>query len=169
MKKYNVHLVIGNLLATRHQQVWFVERGDPPIALTTSEGASSNGEHDSNSDNYTMTEISRASSETKTLDELEDAMISEVVQKHFEYIASHYIDDYDYSGDARSTLPRTALMAGAEAAARHNVYLMEKRKKLQREVQWKRVKELALTAAGHLLGMYLSYSISSTLQKRMKL
>ena len=169
MKKYNVHLVIGNLLATRHQQVWFVERDDPPIALTTSEGASSNRENDSNSDNYTMTEISRASSETKTLDELEDAMISEVVQKHFEYIASHYIDDYDYSGDAKSTLPRTALMAGAEAAARHNTYLMEKRKKLQREVQWKRGKELALTAAGHLLGMYLSYSISSTLQKRMKL
>ena len=164
MKRYNVHLVIGNILATRHEQVWLVEKEDPPIDSTTS-----NTENDSNSDNYTMMEISRASSETKTLDELEDAMISEVVQKHFEYIASHYIDDYDYSGDARSNVPRTALMAGAEAAARHNAYLMEKRTKLQKELQWKRVRDMALSAAGHLLGMFLSYSFSSALHKRMKL
>ena len=88
-------------------------------------------------------------------------MIGYIVEKHFEYVANHFPRNNGGEG-------RTALMASAEAAALHSRHLAEKRIRLQNELYWKRVKDMALTLAGHALGMLLTWSITTALQTRFR-
>ena len=59
-------------------------------------------------------------------------------------------------------------MAGAEAAARHNAIVRKKKEMLQKELYWKRVKDMSLNIAGHVLGGYLSFVLSSALQNHLR-
>lgn len=157
IKKYDVHMVIGNVLESRYEKVWILQnRG---IYVT--------GDEDGEGIDPQAEEVSRNDSSKSSVDELEDAMISNVVEKHFEYIANHYIEDDD-DNEESGVLPRTALMAGAEAAARHNAYLREKKLQLQNELYWKRVRDVTMGIAGHAIGMYFTFVASSALQKRMR-
>ena len=89
--------------------------------------------------------------------------IFKVIEKHFEYVANHIAIAEEGEGGGR-----TALMAGAEAAALHNQRLAEKKARLQSELYWKRVKDMSLTLAGHALGMLLTWSLSTALQARFR-
>jgi len=158
IQKYDVHMVIGNMLQTRYEKVWILQNRDIYISDDDNEG-----------NKLDITEVSRSDASSSSIDELEDAMISHVVEKHFEYIANHYlVDDTNEDDGTNGVLPRTALMAGAEAAARHNAYLRDKKHHLQNELYWKRVKDVTLNVAGHAIGMYLTFVASSALQKRLR-
>ncbi len=162
IKKYDMHMVIGNVLDTRYEKVWMLQnRGIYIMGYDEDEGKVES--------KLAVTEISKNDAPSASIDGLEDAMISHVVEKHFEYIANHYLVDENGDGDeSNGVLPRTALMAGAEAAARHNEYLKEKKRQLQNDLYWKRVRDNTLTVAGHALGMYLTFVASAALQKRMR-
>jgi len=156
IKKYDMHMVIGNVLESRYDKVWILQNRS--IYVTD--------DQDVEGSDFQVEEVSRNDA-SSSIDELEDAMISHVVEKHFEYIANHYLEDDD-DNDESGVLPRTALMAGAEAAARHNAYLKEKKHQLQNELYWKRARDVTLGMAGHAIGMYLTFIASSALQKRMR-
>jgi len=157
IKKYDVHMVIGNVLESRYEKVWILQKRG--VDVTGDEGCEGS--------ELQIKEISRNDASTSSMDELEDAMISYVVEKHFEYIANHYLEA-DNINEESGVLPRTALMAGAEAAARHNMYLREKKRQLQNELYWKRVRDVTMGIAGHAIGMYFTFVASSALQKRMR-
>ena len=163
INKYDMHMVIGNVLETRYDKVWILQNRSMYIS-------SDDGDQNNESDNkVTVSEVSKNDAPSTSDDALEDAMISHVVEKHFEYIANHFsIDENGDGNESNGVLPRTALMAGAEAAARHNEYLKEKKRQLQNDLYWKRVRDNTLTVAGHALGMYLTYVASSALQKRLR-
>ena len=171
MIKYDVHLVIGNILETRHDKVSLYERNVENVdsfALSSMEVTKTSGSDGDDDD-----------------DDLEDNIISHVVEKHFEYIANHYLvgqgnknlgvidDDDDEEVEstgygAKGILSRTALMTGAEAAARHNAMMRKKKEKLQKEMYWKRMKDLSMNITGHALGCYVSFVVSSMLQNHLR-
>lgn len=174
-RNYGVHMVIGNVLKTRHEKVWVLHSAD-----NGGDNGSNNGNHaNENGGNmdmvkeggYVFHEISKkgsgtvhrgnGGSGTGTIDDLEDAMISFVVERHFDHIASHYPDSSPLDKN------QTAMMAGAEAAANNNRMLVERKHQIQKELYWRRVRDLALNVAGSALGMALTYGISMMLQRRM--
>mmetsp|Transcript_59809 Transcript_59809/g.177267 ORF Transcript_59809/g.177267 Transcript_59809/m.177267 type:complete len:517 (-) Transcript_59809:91-1641(-) len=163
MSKYGMNMVIGNILATRHQKVWCLQRSaDVKDECEDTEKVEvTNGDPYGTGD-FQMREISRSGRCASTIDELEDAMISHVVEKHFEYIANHSISEGNIGADGS----RTALMAGAEAAVRYNQQIAERKRRVQKELYRKRVRDLSLTVTGHLLGMAITYTITAMLQKR---
>lgn len=150
IRRYGPHIVIGNILATRYSKVWILRRTRYAEDDERSEckGDNDDGEFDAK-------EICKAGG---AIDELEDAMIGHVVEKHFEYVANHI------PNEGRDD--RTAIVAGAEAAARHNQKIVEKKMRIENEIYWKRVKEMALNLAGHALGMVLTWSLTNMLQQR---
>mmetsp|Transcript_2326 Transcript_2326/g.6774 ORF Transcript_2326/g.6774 Transcript_2326/m.6774 type:complete len:498 (-) Transcript_2326:45-1538(-) len=158
MKRYGPHLVVGNILKTRHEKVWILQQ-------TNNDTDDNQGSQDDPSSvierGFEMKEISKKGKCGGGIDELEDAMIGHIVEKHFEYVANHIAEEGEGGG-------RTALMAGAEAAALHNRRLAEKKARLQSELYWKRVKDMSLTLAGHALGMLLTWSLSTALQARLR-
>jgi hypothetical protein len=123
-------------------------------------------------------------------DELEDNIISHIVEKHFEYIANHFliskdssnvndIHDIDDDGELESVarageggkkyvLPHTALMTGAEASARHNACMRKKKETMQKALYWKRLRDVSMNIAGHALGCYLTFTLSSAVQNYMQ-
>jgi phosphopantothenate-cysteine ligase len=157
IEKYGVHMVIGNELETRYEKVWALQRC----------GVQQSSSEDKETRNVDIVEISRSGVSSSCNDELEDAIISHVVEKHFEYIANHYLVD-EREHEEVNVLPRSALMAGAEAAARHNAYLREKKQRLQNDLYWKRIRDVSVNIAGHAIGMYLTYAASSALQRRFR-
>ncbi len=149
MKKYDVHMVIGNILQTRHDQVLLFAKHQDEYGVDVTNVTKS---HDGDGDD----------------DELEDKIISHVVEKHFEYIANHYLlnDDSAITSNGGAVIPRTALMTGAEAAARHRAQMRKKKESMKNELKMKRLRDISLNVIGHALGCYLTYTLSSAIQKR---
>ena len=142
VEKYGCHMVIGNLLKTRHDQVWLLAPADM-------EGSLDNP--DSTVKNWPMQEIARPkSSET---DILEGMIIENVVHAHFEYISNSLSGSNDKSGTA------SIMRAQSE--------LRRKKKNMERELFWNQVQKVALDWAGVFAGAALSYAISAALRKRM--
>lgn len=158
MKRYGPHLVVGNILATRHEKVWILQK---TVADESADNEASNDPFSIIERGFEMKEISKKGKYGGGIDELEDMMIGHIVEKHFEYVANHFPSDDGGDG-------KTALMAGAAAAAVHSRRLAEKKIRLQNELYWKRVKDMALTLAGHALGMLLTWSITNALQTRFR-
>jgi len=94
MERYGIHMVIGNLLSTRHEKVWALQKRNED-------------EEDSNHENGTTTicsnnddplveilELSKGANGTNagssSSDELEESIISHIVERHFSYIATNY-------------------------------------------------------------------------------
>lgn len=172
IQKYDMHMVIGNVLETRYDKVWILQNRGIYISGDDDDDENENDDgngNDTPGSKLAVTEVSRNDAPSSSIDGLEDAMISHVIEKHFEYIANHYlVDENGNDNESNGVLPRTALMAGAEAAARHNEYLKEKKRQLQNELYWRRVRDNTLTMAGHAMGMYLTFVASSALQRRMR-
>jgi len=176
MDRYGVHVVIGNLLSTRHEKVWILQRKDGDdgypnhdYTTATSVSGTTTTANDDDGSLLEMLELSNGRNGTNKLasassDELEDSIISHIVERHFSYIATNHLTG-NHNNSFNTTNP---LMAGAEAAARHNLHLQEKKRKLQKEIYWNKVQDVGLQLAGHAIGMYLTYVLSSGLQRRMR-
>mmetsp|Transcript_26824 Transcript_26824/g.30702 ORF Transcript_26824/g.30702 Transcript_26824/m.30702 type:complete len:772 (-) Transcript_26824:292-2607(-) len=201
MNKYDVHMVIGNVLETRYDKIWLLNKTnkvdytstandfEDGIVQKQASNDSTNSDNSYSQDYYdvqitevTKTNRSSISTSTSSKDQLESNMISHVVEKHFEYISNHFLIDGDENDDngigtsmeddtstnTSNFLPRTALMAGAEAAARHSAIMRERQEKMQKELYWKRVKDMSMNIAGQALGCYLTFALSSAVQTRMR-
>ena len=143
VKKYGCHLVIGNLLQTRHSQVWVL---GPPTQQDQTDDNGPSADLASIHD-WPLHGITKPRSSEP--DALESMLIDHVVQTHFEYISVNY----DKSG--------------AEAMVRAHDELRQKRQQYEREIFWKSMQQTALEWAGVVLGGVLSYVISSALRRRM--
>lgn len=139
VQKYNCHMVIGNLLHTRHQQVSILA---PSL--------SDSGEVPDVKD-WPMKEITKPLGSHS--DALESMILEFVVQAHFEYISSSFDGNMDRSG--------------TRAVARAHDELTEKRRQLEREIFWEQTKKTGLEWAGVAAGCVLSYAVSYALRKRM--
>jgi len=139
--KYGCHMVIGNLLQTRHQNVWILFPDEQQSKATVKE--------------WPLHEISKppqqhyAASEAQ--DSLESAIIDFVVQAHFEYISN--------SGYAEQG-------AGLESAMKRQADLEQKRRSLSRQAFMNQMKGHAATIAGTVIAVVLSSMINSALQRR---
>ena len=147
--KYGCHVVIGNLLKTRHDQVWVLAPEDMTSLLDDSNGTA-NSISDTVKD-WPMKEIRRPKS--SEVEVLEDMIIEHVVQTHFEYISTSLSGSFNKSGTD------SLMQAHSE--------LKEKRKAVERERFWNQIQQVALDWAGVFAGAALSYVISAALKKRM--
>jgi phosphopantothenate-cysteine ligase len=139
VQKYGCHMVIGNLLHTRHDQVWVLAPSQidaPPADVKE----------------WPMVEISKPRSSDES-DALESQIMEFVVQAHFEYISSSYNGSFDKSG--------------TEAVIRAHKELERKKREVNREIFWKQVQKTSLEWAGVAIGAVLSYAVSSALRRRM--
>jgi phosphopantothenate-cysteine ligase len=138
VQKYGSHMVIGNLLHTRHDQVWIL-------------APSQMDETPSDVKEWPMQEISKPRSSES--DALESLIMEFVVQSHFEYISSSCNGSFDKSG--------------TEAVVRAHEELEQKKRQVQREIFWKQIEKTGLEWAGMAVGIALSYAVSSALRRRM--
>ena len=137
VSKYGSQMVIGNLLQTRHDEVWVLA---PPEQ--TCSGDSSTDVKD-----WPLKVITKPKHSEP--DVLEGMLIDHVVQTHFEYISTNFDK------------------AGTDAMVRAHEELTRKKERVQREIFWKSVQQTALEYGGIALGAALSYAISSALRRRM--
>ena len=138
VQKYNCHMVIGNLLHTRHDQVWVLSPSQTDQLTTTVK-------------DWPMQEIRKPRSSDP--DALEGLIVDFVVQAHFEYISS--------------SCEGIVGKAGTMAVVHANNELNEKRRQLDRDIFWQQAKKLSLEWAGVAVGCALSYTISSALRRRL--
>lgn len=154
IQKYNVHMVIGNVLSTRYDKILISENH-------------SSFEKDSTNEEKLIETVELSKSSTDS--DIEEILVTHVIEKHFEFISNHYIISSQSEPGPDGVFPETPLMAGAEAAAKQNELIKEKKRQLQREFYRKRFLDMSLQVAGHAIGMYLTYIASSALQRRMRL
>ena len=147
VKKYGCHMVIGNLLKTRHDQVWVLA---PDHMMDWSDESSSDNLSSTVKD-WPMKEITRPKSSESEV--LEGLIIERVCQTHFEYISTSMSGSFDKSG--------------AASVMRAHSELQQKKKILRRELFWNQVQKIALDWAGVFAGAALSYAISTALRRRM--
>lgn len=136
--KYGVHLVVGNLLQSRHDKVWILSP-EHQREKTPTTGA-----------DWSMTEITRT--RLSDHDSLESSIVDFVVQSHFEYISWHFHQDG----------------SGVKAAQRTQRRLAEKKRQIQKQILWKKIQKTGLEVSGALVAVALSYAINSALQRRLR-
>lgn len=137
VKKYGCHLVIGNLLQTRHDKVWILSPEDQ------------RSKSPSSAVDWPMTEIAKA--DGSSVDSLESSIIDYVVQSHFEFISWHFNVDG----------------SGAKAMQLAQEKLLQEKKHVKRTLFWNRAKSVGLEVAGAVLTMWISYTINSAVQRRI--
>ena len=149
---YACDMVIGNLLHTRHDQVWILA----PEATFDDDDENKEDEYPepktkANVRDWPMKQLTkpRGTLQTNHSDALEDLIIEEVIQSHFEYIS---VANQNHGSDA--------VLAAHEQ-------LEQERRRLQKKLFWKQIKATGMEWGGVLLGCGLSYVISSALRKRM--
>jgi len=147
VEKYGCHMVIGNLLKTRHDQVWILA----PADMETWLDESSTANPVSTVKDWPMQEISRPKS--SEVEVLEGMIIEHVVQTHFDYISTSLSGSSDKSGT-------TSIM-------RARLELKQKKKNIERELFWNQIQKVALDWAGVFAGAAFSYVISAALRRRM--
>ena len=76
--RYGCHLVVGNILSSRHQKVWILSPEDQRSKIP------------SGANRWSFSEINKMQS---VEDSLDSAIIDFVVQSHFEYISWHFHTD----------------------------------------------------------------------------
>jgi phosphopantothenate-cysteine ligase len=138
VQKYGCHMVIGNLLHTRHDQVCV-------LAPEHQDSAPSNVKE------WQMQEINKPKSSDPQV--LESMIVDFVVQAHFEYISSSCSGSFD--------------KAGTEAVLRAHEKLEEERQEVRRELFWKQAQKVVLEWAGVAAGAVLSFAISSALRRKL--
>ncbi|KAL3923330.1 MAG: hypothetical protein SGILL_001717 [Bacillariaceae sp.] len=147
VEKYGCHMVICNLLETRHDEVWILS---PPDIHAFMDGASSSAVVEVQE--WPMHQVSKLKS--AEVDALEAMIMEHVVRSHFEYISASASGSFDKSGTA--------------AVLKAHKELDRKKRKVEREAFWNRVQAFALEWGGVAVGAALSYIVSAALQKRMR-
>ena len=139
VQNYGVHMVIGNLLDTRHQTVWVLHPEDQRDLRPTS------------ATDWAMDPLTRTSNTTNGItsisDELEDLLLDKVVESHFEFIAWHFSKE------------------GAESARQAQRALQKKRREARRNVFWAKWGYYGTELAGWALSFALSYAATMALQR----
>ncbi|KAL3945427.1 MAG: hypothetical protein SGBAC_000480 [Bacillariaceae sp.] len=140
VQKYNCHMVVGNLLHSRHHQVSVL------APSFSDQGAASTDVKD-----WPMHDLVKP--RNSEADALENMIVESVVQTHFEYISTSSEVGMDRSG--------------TQAVIRANDDLSEKRRKLERDLFWEQAKTTGLEWAGVAAGCLISYAVSTALRNRM--
>jgi phosphopantothenate-cysteine ligase len=148
MEKNQVDMVIGNTLSSRHDKVTIVQRDGTSNHFQTKDISK---EYLQLFRNYHQS-TSVDTDETDTF--LEEAIITHVVDKHFEYISKHYPSQ------------QLAIHSPTQSIQKYNQYLMEKKKTIQRQMLSKQIYQAMWNLGGTVVGAYLSYAISSFIQKK---
>ena len=148
VEKYGCHMVIGNLLQSRHDKVSILAPDDFRSSSSPN-SASTDGRA---VQDWSMTEVVKARGTGAASDDsLESAIIDFVVQSHFEFISWNYNDENG---------------SGVEAARRAQQLLQEEKTKVNKELFWRKVQKIGLEVAGAVLTVSISYAINSALQRR---
>ena len=136
VERYGCHMVIGNLLQSRHDKVWILSPDDfqnkSPL----------------NARDWSMIEIAKVRG--SSMDSLESSIIDYVVKSHFEFISWHFNVNGSY----------------AKAMQYAQEKLLEEEKKVKQTLFWNKAKSVALEIAGGVLTLWITYSINSVLQRR---
>jgi phosphopantothenate---cysteine ligase (ATP) len=135
VERYGCHMVIGNLLQSRHDKVWILSPEDY------------RSKSPSSAKDWLMTEVAKARG--SGVDSLESSIIDYVVQSHFEFISWHYNVDG----------------SGAKAMQRTQEKLLEEKKQVRRTLFWNKAKSVGLEVTGVVLTLWISYTINSALQR----
>jgi len=178
MEKNDVHLVIGNELATRYEKVFILSRtNDNDVMNSTDDGRydTSNlrraGYHIDEvtaAHGQSMMSSSAESNSFRTdVDALECATIEYVARRHFHYISTTTIHNTGGPSFLNSTsAAEMTARCVLDATSAHEDRLNATYRQLQRERIKGRVFEMVWNAAGSLLGMALSYGIARMLSGR---
>jgi phosphopantothenate-cysteine ligase len=152
VEKYGCHMVIGNLLETRHDQVWILAPSNIHAFMDQqSSSSTTGGDQSSKVQEWPMQEVSKPKS--SSVDALEAMIMEHVIQAHFEYISASSSGSFDKSGTA--------------AVLKAHQELDRKRRLVEREAFWNRVQSMALEVFGVAIGATLSYFVSAALRRRM--
>jgi phosphopantothenate---cysteine ligase (ATP) len=140
VQRYGVHMVIGNILESRHStvHVWYGDMEQPQKSVA----------------DWNMTTITSSSSSSPYSCDLESQLIEFCVDQHFSFL-SHQIS-------------RLALSSQVSSAREIQERWKKRRAKLHQEVYWNNVKGNALQVGAALLGMLATVLISSAMQKRFE-
>lgn len=186
MEKNNVHLVIGNELATRYEKVFILSRGGSDIDLDDNDVAVRNNgckQYGASElpDGYHVSEVTAAhgialssagmNGDRNRTDALEYATIEYVVRHHF-----HYISTDENSCAINPIVATNQKLSPAQLVAEttlkakknHDDRLEAQYRQLQRERLKARVVDFAWNAAGSVLGMAISYGIGRMLSGRQQ-
>jgi phosphopantothenate---cysteine ligase (ATP) len=136
VEKYGCHLVIGNLLQSRHDKVWILSPED------------FRNKSPSSANDWLLMEICK--DRLSDADSLESTIIDTVVESHFEFISWHY--------NSRGFAIKQLQCAKDK--------LSEDKKTEQKILFWRKAKGVALEVVGGVLTFLISYLINSTFQRR---
>lgn len=171
MERNGVHLVIGNELKTRYEKVFILSRSKTSTIINESsnETLASNSESvSSKNEEYNLTEVTSADSNTKQsnskVDTLEDATVEHVVRHHFYYIST-YLDVTQPNMSSGELFLQTT----SEAEQKHQARLKASYRNLQCDKLKSRLIELAWNVAGSAVGIAISYGIGKMLQQRQRI
>lgn len=136
--RYGCHLVIGNLLQSRHEKVWILspdnQRNKIPV----------------DANEWSMFEITKARSSDQ--DSLESSILDFVVQSHFEFISWHFRTDG----------------SGVLAAERAQRALQERKRQAQLDRLKEKIVSVGAEVLGAVVAVALSYTINVALQRRLR-
>ena len=175
MEKNDVHLVIGNELATRYEKVFILTRTHDIMNSTDENGKVSDcGTSAMPKAVYHIDEVTAAHgksmfclTEGKTnVDALEIATIEYVARRHFHYISTSIHHSEGLTPLNSMSAAEMTARCSLEASFVHEDRLSATNRQLQRERIKVRLLELVWNAAGSLLGMALSYGIARMLAGR---
>jgi len=143
--RYKVHMVIGNMLHTRHSKVHILHK----------DSFESSNNNCKNEKSYSIKIVQKNGEQ-----QLEDPIIDFTIQSHFEYISSLNIS---------STLG-ASLSTSFEENGKNSIYdfIKKRKEKMHSQLWYRRMKDLALQMCGSFVGMMLSYYISAALRKRIE-
>eukprot|EP00573_Skeletonema_grethae_P012777 CAMPEP_0201694238 /NCGR_PEP_ID=MMETSP0578-20130828/6576_1 /ASSEMBLY_ACC=CAM_ASM_000663 /TAXON_ID=267565 /ORGANISM="Skeletonema grethea, Strain CCMP 1804" /LENGTH=238 /DNA_ID=CAMNT_0048179895 /DNA_START=14 /DNA_END=727 /DNA_ORIENTATION=- len=186
MEKNNVHLVIGNELATRYEKVFILSRGGSDVDLDDDDVAvRSNGCEQYGASElpygYHVSEVTAAhgvamsnagmNGNRNRTDALEYATIEYVVRHHFHYISTDENScaiNPNAASNQKISPAQLVVETTLKAKKNHDERLEAQYRQLQRERVKARVVNFAWNAAGSVLGMAISYGIGRMLSGRQQ-
>ena len=156
VERYGSHLVVGNVLETRHDAVWILAPDDHRQLVP----------HDAAL--WSMVEVSRSGPRSQSQshnggttgtpssgdDSLESALLDRVVQSHFEYVSWHHAPSKDGPG--------------LRAAIRAQQALEETERRKSREALWHQVRTTGMELIAGIGAALLTYAINAALQRRLR-
>ena len=157
--KYGCHVVVGNLLQTRHEQVWILQQpieSHAAAATSSSTSGSGSGVFKQNPSGWDMDEISKADQDPSDPDALEAALTERLVQIHFEFLSFQQHPHNEKSAQV------------SEFYRERRLRLLQRRRSVNRQILWKQVKQVTIQCLATGLACYLSWQISSHLSERME-
>ena len=147
VERYKVHMVIGNMLHTRHNKVHILHSQYKQTGLDKIKDPA-------NADDFQIKIIDKNGNV-----QIEDPLIDFVICKHFEFISTHELS---------STLGIPSTMNFEDYNGSYYDFITRKKKQMKTYLWYGRMKDLTLQLLGSFCGMALSFYISSALRKRIE-